>query len=348
MKKNDIDDDMSKTFIAEVGQKSAIADDEEVLEKNTIESNFSDISIEPPKEEINTNEIGTNIEEKETKPRYEEESSMFDETKKKKSNPLLTVLLMILALGIGAGGSYYYFEVLNKEVVSTKVEEKEEVGKDTAEELKPDGLFVKNLIEDYDFYLISNVDVFNKLYANDKTEVSDIDEYYLRNLAATKARKILGNSDFSGESFTNAARTLFGSEVTLENKTFTDSKIEQQACYVYEYNKQDDYYYLKRPSECGGASTISMERKIVKAIKKEDSLEIAVAVALVDTATDKVYKKIDATITDSSQLTDEVEDATTQTFDIDKDYSKLNQYQYTFKYDKDNSNYYLESIELIK
>ena len=72
MKKNDIDidDDMSKTFIAEVGQKSAIADDEEVLEKNTIESNFSDISIEPPKEEINTNEIGTNIEEKETKPRY--------------------------------------------------------------------------------------------------------------------------------------------------------------------------------------------------------------------------------------------------------------------------------------
>ena len=85
MKKNDIDDDMSKTFIAEVGQKSAIADDEEVLEKNTIESNFSDISIEPPKEEINTNEIGTNIEEKEN-PSSKKKTKTPAKKKSKKSS----------------------------------------------------------------------------------------------------------------------------------------------------------------------------------------------------------------------------------------------------------------------
>ena len=45
---------------------------------------------------------------------------------------------------------------------------------------------------------------------------------------------------------------------------------------------------------------------------------------------------------------DQLTDYTYETFDIEKDYAKLNQYKYSFKYDKDNNNYYLESIELIK
>lgn len=344
MKKNDIDidDDMSKTFIAEVGQKSAIADDEEVLEKNTIESNFPDISIEPPKEEINTNEIGTNIEEKETKPRYEEESSMYDETKKKKSNPLLTVLLMILTLAIGAGGSYYYFEVLNKEVVSTKVEEKEEVEKDTAEELKPDSLFVKNLVTDYDYYTVFSTDLYNVLYSQEKLEVNSLDESYKRALVAIKASRFLGNVGFSGEDFQLAVKELFGPNMTLENKDF-----DVGCAASYEYDQENDYYSFKESGGCGGTSFSSLERKIVKAVKKENTLEINVAVAIKNTEEDKVYKNY-VTNPDGTDASQVIEDVTATTFDIDKDYSKLNQYKYTFNYDVENNNYYLASIELVK
>lgn len=341
MKKNDIDidDDMSKTFIAEVGQKSAIAD-EEVLEENTNESNFPDISIEPPEEEIETT---TNKEED-----YTEEIFYDTEIENKKNNPVIVIILMIFSLLIGVVGSYYYFEIYNKK--ESIKDEKITTSKSNdinEKELNTDGLFIKNLIEDYKLHRFNEVEVFKVMYANNKTNVSDIDDFYLRTLAAVKAKKNLGDTGFSGKSFTNAVKTLFGSEIILENKSFTDNQTDEGLCYAYEYDQKEDYYFSKEPIGCGGGSTISLKQKIVKAIKKEDSLEVAVAVALVDTDTDKVYKQIDAT-TEYVKLIDEVEDTTALTFNIDKDYSKLNQYKYTFNYDEENNNYYLESIELIK
>ena len=142
MKKNDIDidDDMSKTFIAEVGQKSAIAD-EEVLEENTNESNFPDISIEPAEEEIET----TTNKEKD----YTEELFYDTEIENKKNNPVIVIILMIFSLLIGVVGSYYYFEIYNKK--ESIKDEKITTSKSNdinEKELNADGLFIKNLIED--------------------------------------------------------------------------------------------------------------------------------------------------------------------------------------------------------
>lgn len=353
-KNEQLEDDMSKTFIAEVGQKSAIADDNvEQLEENDNSPVFPEVKIDPPNEEldvkpqINTNELGTNLEEDtETIPGYEKESSMYEEPKKKK-NPVFIIILVILSLAIGAGGSYYYFEVFNKEDTSTKTEEKEEVKKDTIEELNVNGLFVQNLIEDYDYSLIGNISIYDELYANEKTNVSDIDEYYLRNLAAMKARRSLGNAGFSGESFTKAVETLFGGEIILENKSFTDNETDEGGCYAYKYDQKEDYYDFKEPIGCGGRGILSLERKIVKAVKKENTLEINVAIAIKNTEEDKVYKNY-VTNPDGTDASQVIEGVTATAFDIDKDYAKLNQYQYNFKYDTENANYYLESIELVK
>lgn len=340
MKKNDIDidDDMSKTFIAEVGQKSAIADDEEVLEENTNESNFPDISIEPPKEEINTNEIGTNIEENEVKSEYEKEPSMYDEPKKKKSNPLLTILLMILSLAIGIGGSYYYFKVLEKEEVSTKVEEKEEA-KDTAEELKPDGVFVTELIKRYDYDAGASPMIYRNLYRNEKTEVTNIDETYIAITAAQDASDGWAPS-FSSEELKQSIIKLYGIEIKYEDK---DIKPDEHGGFQYYKYDSINKGYTFTEEVGGGEGGIYMERKIVKALKSENNIEVYVAPCLINPY-NEVYKSMDKDGNESEKI----DGVTSETFDIDKDYTKLNQYKYTFNYDSGNDNYYLVSIELVK
>ena len=349
MKKNDIDidDDMSKTFIAEGGQKSAIADKDEVLEENTNESNFPDISIEPPKEEINTNEIGTNVEEKETKSGYEKAPLTYDKTKNKKSNPLVTILLMILSLAIGIGGSYYYFEIFNKDENSEKIITKKNNTKEEktidSEEISPDSVYIEDLISNYDFKIVSDIEIYDALYRSEKTEIKDLNEIYLRALAAIKANRNLGGVAFSSSDFQNAVTLLFGKQVNLEDKSIYDGK----TCINVKYDNSSDIYLLGETA-CGGISVTELERKIVKVVKKDDDeLKVNVAVAIINTEENKVYKN-SVTNPDGTDGSELIENVTATTFDIDKDYSKLNQYQYTFKYDKDNSNYYLESIELIK
>ena len=59
---------------------------------------------------------------------------------------------------------------------------------------------------------------------------------------------------------------------------------------------------------------------------------------------DKIYKKIDG----SNNVSDEVKDVTTDGFNVLDNVKKLNQYKYTFTYDKDSNNYVFNSIELVK
>ena len=150
---NNKDDDMSNTFIAEVGQKSAIVDNdvesldernsiteikkpefpevkidppddkEVILEGNNGENNIPNSDIPTPIENSNlNNDIKTKIEE--PIPGYDDESNFYEE-KPKKRNPIITILLMILCLALGAGGTYYYFEVYNVKENTETAEKKE-------------------------------------------------------------------------------------------------------------------------------------------------------------------------------------------------------------------------------
>lgn len=318
-KNKNIDGDMSNTFVADVNQKSAVAQNNEM-------------SVEPvagaASEQI---------------PGYEPTNSVYDVPKKKKTNPILIIFLMLLACGIGVGGSYYYFEIYNKDTKKeiNAVDKVETKDKTTVkeEELNPDGIYAKYLIDRYAFSDISNITVYNALYGKEKTLVTELDDNYVRIVSAANVKK-LGNGIFTSEAFHNSVVNLFGNQLNLADKNFSIG------CDTYEYSQGTGYYEYKEGG-CGGTSTVIMNQKIVKAIKTKDNIEVNVAVAILDGANQKVYKNYKMGDTSNSDL-QEVEGVTPDTFDIDRDYDKLNQYKYTFNYDNENNNYYLYSIELVK
>lgn len=340
------DEDMSNTFVAEVGQKSAIfknADEIESLDNET-KTAFPEVKIDPPSEMPSA--LEEKKEETANKKENQEEDEEFLEAKKKKKskkyrkrNPFVMFLIIVICLALGAGTSYYYFEVYTDDtkkeettVTKTEVEDKTE---SESKEIKPTSLFIKKLINDYDYSSITNAEIYSTLYAQEKTTIKDLDETYLRTLAAIKANRSLGTAIFSSEDFQNAVTILFGNQITLEDESISI----YNGCTKVEY--QNSYYYATT-GDCGGASAYSLVRKIVKAVKNNDTLEVNVAAAITDG--NKIYKEYD----NINGGTDELTDIVYASFDIDKDYTKLNQYKYTFNYDSENDNYYLTTIELIK
>lgn len=386
-KNNNIEDDMSMTFVGEIGQKSAIATSDEVesLETNapSSESAFPEVKIDPPTNEMgktiipevpdsvpaeevtntdsesindsnsytdtnmntnmttNTNDLGPNNQE----PSFDGGNNK----KNKKGHPVLVTILLILFLVGGTALGWYFSgyinKFLNKEETKTEKKEPKEVTKASDEEISPNSLYIKNLISDYDFYSLSNADVYSALYSKDKVEVKDLDDIYLRAIAAKKANKSLSGVNFSSDEFKDAVTLLFGNQLTLEDKSISNGK----SCVNIQYDSSTKYY-SEGETACGGAALPTLERKIIKAVKKQDTIEVNVAVAILsgDPAVNKVFKTYNESNDDQNNLGEVVEGATKDTFDIDKDYTKLNQYKYTFNYDKDNNNYYLTTIELIK
>ncbi len=342
------DDEMSNTFVAEVGQKSAIFKKEN---NNSIESldektNFPEVKIEPPSQMPSVLEVEKQVSEppKKIEENNNDDDDDFLESKKKKKNkkhnPFITFLIMIVCIVVGAALSYYYFEVFNKTDNTVKNEtvkdnsNKEENKESSSEEIKPTSTYIKKLIEKYDTTETQYKPViYQNLYSKDKIMVSDLDNEYVQKLGVANIRN---NFYFTEDELNDSLNDLFGKDkfkAVEKEIEFTND------CSTYKYNNKS--YTLEVNTGCGGTSTLTMQRKIVKAEKTDNNLYVNVAVVLTDG--NKIYKGYDG-----EKATDELTDYTYQTFDIEKDYAKLNQYKYTFDYDKDNNNYYLESIELIK
>ena len=96
---------------------------------------------------------------------------------KKKSHRFIIFLLSLIAgLLIGIGGSYYYFNNINNKTIKKEEETKEEEKEEVKETLNIDGIFVKELIERYDFSKYSTLEIYNMLYKKDINTISDIIE----------------------------------------------------------------------------------------------------------------------------------------------------------------------------
>lgn len=343
------EEDMSNTFVAEVGQKSAIFNQNEEIEslEESKENSFPEVKIDPPTEMPTILEEGKNSEsQNEEKTNQEEDDEFLEAKKKKKSkkykkrNPFVTFLIMIICLAIGAGASYYYFEVYakdnnNDDKVISKCIDANTVKK--YEEISPSSIFIQDLVEKYDDYTYFDVKVYQQLYGKDKTTVSDLDLDYIKRVAVGSVVRI--PNSFAKDKLKDGIDKLFGKDkIKYEDSTidFTDFGCGQ-------YKLQNDLYTYVKGDGCGGTTLYNMSRKIVKTYKENDKLYVNVAIAIDDG--NKVYKKYNST---TSLAEEELTDVVYASFDIDKDYTKLNQYQYTFNYDKELDNYYLESIELIK
>ena len=302
MKKKKIDDDMSNTFVFEVGQKSAIFDDDFTDDINKKDDDFFDNSKKKKKTKQKSN--------------------------KKKNNGFIMTLLMILCICIGIGLSYCYYEVygsnFSKEKKCTTLENKGE------EKLQPNGVFSESLIERYDAYNLNDSDIYKALYSKDLLKSKDISLDYVKEVVVKRALYL--NSDyseiaFSKDDFDRALKELFGDNISVSSDDIEGFKYNSKSQkYIYEKanaKANDDYRQI---------------RKIVKSTKNKDSIEINVAVAII--TGNKVLKSLD-----SDSVIDGVNSSN---FDIDKEYTKLNQYKYIFSYDKENDNYILDSIVLIK
>lgn len=344
-KKREFEEEMSNTFIGEINQKSAIAkDDVEQLDVSTDSKTvFPEVAIEPPKDTLeefnnieNNNLNNVNKEEQKEVPNYETESMIFENPNNKKNHPVLIIFLMLLCLAIGAGGTYYYFEVLNKETSKSDNKELTTDKKQETEEINPESYFLKSLVERYDYNSIEGT--YQYLYSQEKTTIETLDETYVRLLIAQEANKSLAGAYFTSEEFKEAKNLLFGTKLSLSDQT-----IQGKTCVQIKYDATTKSYTYIEPNGCGGTTARSYIKKIVKGTKSSNGLEITVAIGIT-TSDGKVYKGEDK----DKNLTDEVMIDNGQTFDIDNDYTKLNQYKYTFDYDKEENNYTLNNIELVK
>lgn len=330
------EEDMSNTFVMEVGQKSAIAEDplDEV-------SGFPDIKVDSP--EVPSENLEQNSKKNDFASNDNSFNSNGKNEKKRSKWFLVTILLMILCLGIGIGITYFYLEVYRNTVTTTEEEQNDDSNAAIEEEISPTSLFVKELISNYDYETMSETEIFEVLYNKDKIYVKDLEESYLRALAVKKANQWVEGIGFSSEEFQDSVVMLFGSQVLLKDQDFS----LRNACIEIQYDSQNKFYTAVETDGCGSTTVYSMQRKIIKAIKKENSMEINVAVAIINDNTKKIFRGYDSSLSENAGI-DEVDGITKDTFDIDKDYSKLNQYKYTFNYDSDNNNYYLVSVELEK
>lgn len=333
------DEDMSNTFVSEVGQRSAIFKKEDEIEslEEEKENTFPEVKIDPPTEmpsvlEEKKEETPNKIEEIEEDEEFLEAKKKKKSKKYKKRNPFVMFLIMVICLALGAGASYYYFEIYTeKDVKEEKTETKVEENK--VEEIKPTSRFINQLIEKYDASSYS-IDTYSQLYSKDKVLVNSLDATYVQQLGVSNIRHTVS---FTKEDLQESLDQLFGKD-TYKAQT---EDINFNKCHKYKYS--DDYYTLETGNACGGTSVYTMQRKTVKAVKdiEKNKLYIDVAVAINDG--NKVYKGYDGT-----NGTEELTDVVYASFDIEKDYTKLNQYKYTFNYDKENNDYSLESVELVK
>ncbi len=334
------DDEMSNTFVSEVGQKSAIfnQDTESELEELTEEQEKNDSSTQL-QNSIESDKLNENQQEEDIK---EEEDTEFLEAKKKKKNkkykkrnPFTMLLIIIICLVLGALASYYYFEIYQK---PTEKEKKPTTttAKVVEEQLDPDSIFVKQLIQKYDFNADEG-EQYTQLYLSEKTIPDNLSQDYLKKIGVNNlTTQAYGISTFTSDELEKSIKELVG------DSNVVHSDIIFKSCYIYKYNEDTKTYTLEKTENCDINSEIKTYRKITKAVKKDQKITLTVAIAIADS--ESVYKS--KNINDT--LTDKLEGLTPDNFDIDKEYTQLNQYTYTFDYNKNTNSYILDSIKLIK
>lgn len=264
---------------------------------------------------------------------------------KPKKKRIFGKILLTLVIGLCLGGvvMYYYLEIYqdnlkecndNKDKVTTEEKSNEAVEKS----LDINSYTVKRLINMMHFNEGTNEE--KTLYVNNKTIAKDLTESYLDNLLMREAFRL--NSTFKNSvsvaDLEEARINLFGKnyEVIIP----TDKEVG--SCPTFKYDV-DSRTYSMDDSKCSINNDIEIKYETTKAtIKEKEKIEIYEAVIFIKD--EKVYKTIDG----SNNLSDEVKDVDAKEFKISDNVKNLNQYRYTFTYDKDSDNYIFNMIELVK
>ncbi len=259
--------------------------------------------------------------------------------KPKKKHPFLKIILaIILGIIIGGGAASYYLICFDNPFAKKEIVKEKTPKKETSETITDDNYLISSLRNRLHNATTPTEEL--KLYSAKKLQADDIDSEYVNYLMINEAkRQTTGKTDsLTKDELQNALFTIFG-----EHTSFIVPEEDFGTCPKYTYDAEASEYKTSS-TKCDTNSNISLESTIVKAIKSEDQIEIYEAVAFIDNENNKVYKKVDA----NGEVDDELEDMTKETFLIDRDYKKVNQYKYIFTYNEDTSNYIFESLSLVK
>lgn len=246
------------------------------------------------------------------------------------------IIIIILLLGlVGTSGYIVYDNFLqdeNKEQKQTANENTSQEPTTNEENLKVNSLYIKNLIERYN----GGIYAYQFLYNDSPVTTTNLDDNFIRYTVSMNLGNVYTDT-IDIEDFRDKTKKLYGPNLNIADESINYPGITNptmQVMELTEYATGEKYYRYTDVFEHAGLGTGKkvLNQKIIAATKKDNKILINVAVALTDE--NGVY-----------QPTGEVIDGlTAQTFNIDNDYDKINKYQYTFIYNEDNYNYYLESI----
>ena len=255
------------------------------------------------------------------------------EKPKKRHTGLIVFIVLISGIMMGAGGCYYYFFYMNKP--DNKCNTSKTVKKDLFEnqDLDVDSVFVKDLVSRYDEYALSSSEIYDNLYKSDINSTKDMDSN-IKNAIAYKNIGLSIYNSFTNDELNDQYVKLFGDKDSMKEEDFS------YGCGVFKYDKVEKKYKYSPSAGCASENdNSSLVRKILKAKIKDNNVYINVAVGI-KKVNDKNNKEINILNRDGV-----IEDVDGTSFDIDKDYNKLDKVQYKFMYDAGNRNFYLVSIK---
>lgn len=251
--------------------------------------------------------------------------------KNKRNMIILIVAFCILAIVVGS------LVIINKE----KRKEKSEESTNSLESNQVDKsiinyLKLSSLPEEY----------FGYFYQEDKYNNSSIDNNIKIYMAI---RKVLSNQkdinyskkiEIKEADVTDALKELFGSDVTYKHES-----LEGNTCSYtnFKYNKSKKMY-IQEPDGCFESNTDTILSEIIDKKTTDKKIEIYEKIGYVEISYNTQNKKISYNIYKDIAKKNKI--ATIDEYSISSVKDSLSTYKYTFI--KENNNYYLNSVELVK
>lgn len=269
----------------------------------------------------------------------------------KKNSKIGILLLCVSFLLIGIGITFVVLSN-NPKLIGKDSDNNKKVNK-TTESSKEEILSVDDTLVNELFDSINNAHMecrYEYLYNTDKKiTVSDFSDelvfkYGYKKLADEREKQ--GNNSlysvggsFTSDELRSAITSLFG-----KNYKYTDKSYEN-FCPPLKYDDTTKKYVIPREPACGGTCGPNYAKKIVKAIKKDNNIEIYVRV--IYSSMDSTGKSIYYGDYNETKLLTNI-DVDNEGYILDTNKNMIQGSLFKFIFTKEDNNYIYESSQLIK
>lgn len=226
-----------------------------------------------------------------------------------------------------------------------------EIDKDNNENVNTENIEIS---ESYNYHSIINYFKLNNLpaeyygyfYQKGQIDYSDIENDVKIYMAIRKVITdenmvdVTKKIEIQSSSIDKAIKSIFGENVKYKNESLNGESCSYSN---FKYNKSSKTY-IQEPSECLENRTDSMIYEFIDTNEDDNQLIIQEKIAFVEISYNLEMNKIVYNIYKDIWKKEKV--ATVDNYSIDSCRDLLNTYQYTFK--KNNNNYNLQKIELVK